>query len=115
MGFFLRHERRAQLIRDKEWDELVEANPDVVFFTECGMRESFDKAQLKLIDRWIAKQNDPVLDRTSAVRRLVEIGLKAKTAAKAHKRTTEQMRDARRQEKKEAANWGGLYLSTEAR
>ena len=41
MGFFLRqHERRAQLIRDKELDELVEANPDVVFFTECGMRES---------------------------------------------------------------------------
>ena len=40
MGFFLRHERRAQLIRDKELDELVEANPDVVFFTECGMPES---------------------------------------------------------------------------
>ena len=41
MGFFLRqHERRAQLVRDKKWDELVEATPDVVFFTECGMRES---------------------------------------------------------------------------
>jgi len=42
-----------------------------------AMKQVFDRAQLKLIDRWIANKGDPVLDRTAAVRRLVEIGLKA--------------------------------------
>ena len=42
-----------------------------------AMKQVFDRAQLKLIDRWIVNRGDPALDRTAAVRRLVEIGLKA--------------------------------------
>ena len=36
------------------------------------------KAQLKQLDKWIADQSDPAIDRLEAIRRLVEIGLKAK-------------------------------------
>jgi hypothetical protein len=38
----------------------------------------FDQDQLTLIDNWIADQSAPALDRNEAIRRLVELGLKAK-------------------------------------
>jgi hypothetical protein len=41
------------------------------------LRSVFDKAQFKAIDKWIAKQNDPAIDRPEAIRRLVELGLEA--------------------------------------
>jgi hypothetical protein len=34
--------------------------------------------QLDALDAWIAKQDDPKLTRPEAIRRLVELGLKAK-------------------------------------
>ncbi|MFL5238644.1 MAG: hypothetical protein ACJ8EL_13760 [Rhizomicrobium sp.] len=37
----------------------------------------FNSAQLKVVDKWIAT-NDPTLDRSEAIRRLFELGLKAK-------------------------------------
>jgi hypothetical protein len=63
-------EAQAQVARElaRKMEEVMRAK---------FMREMFNEAQLKLIDRWIAKQGDPALDRTAAVRRLVEIGLKA--------------------------------------
>jgi hypothetical protein len=42
------------------------------------LKSIFSAAQLKLIDKWISA-TDPALDRSEAIRRLVEIGLKAKT------------------------------------
>jgi len=33
------------------------------------------------MDKWIAGQTDPAIDRPEAIRRLVEIGLKAKPKA----------------------------------
>jgi len=41
------------------------------------LKSIFSAAQLKLIDKWIFTTN-PTLDRPEAIRRLVEIGLKAK-------------------------------------
>ena len=41
------------------------------------LKSTFSAAQLKLIDKWISA-TDPTLDRSEAIRRLVEIGLKAK-------------------------------------
>jgi hypothetical protein len=41
------------------------------------LKSTFSAAQLKLIDKWISA-TDPRLDRPEAIRRLVEIGLKAK-------------------------------------
>ena len=41
------------------------------------LRTIFSKAELKIIDNWIVG-NDPTLDRKEAIRRLVELGLKAK-------------------------------------
>jgi len=41
------------------------------------LKSIFGAAQLKLIDQWISA-TDPTLDRAEAIRRLVEIGLKAK-------------------------------------
>ena len=41
------------------------------------LKSTFSAAQLKLIDKWISA-TDPTLDRPEAIRRLVEIGLKAK-------------------------------------
>jgi hypothetical protein len=41
------------------------------------LKSIFSAAQLKLIDKWIFT-TDPTLDRPEAIRRLVEIGLKAK-------------------------------------
>jgi hypothetical protein len=39
----------------------------------------FDQNQLTLIDNWIADQSAaPALDRNEAIRRLVDLGLKAK-------------------------------------
>jgi hypothetical protein len=38
--------------------------------------------QLDVLDAWIAKQKEPDLTRPEAIRRLVEIGLKVKSAAK---------------------------------
>ena len=42
------------------------------------MKTVFSTAQLKHLDKWIAVQNDPAIDRPEAIRRLVELGLKAK-------------------------------------
>ena len=42
------------------------------------LKEIFDAAQLKQLDKWIKGQNDPAIDRPEAIRRLVELGLKAK-------------------------------------
>jgi hypothetical protein len=44
--------------------------------TLIGVR--FLKAPLARLDEWIAKQNDSTLTRPEAIRRLVELGLKAK-------------------------------------
>jgi hypothetical protein len=41
------------------------------------LKSIFNAAQIKLIDQWISA-TDPALDRPEAIRRLVEIGLKAK-------------------------------------
>ena len=41
----------------------------------AGLKSIFGKAGLKIIDKWIVS-NDPTLDRTEAIRRLVELGLK---------------------------------------
>jgi hypothetical protein len=41
------------------------------------LKSIFSASQLKLIDKWIST-TDPALDRPAAIRRLVEIGLKAK-------------------------------------
>ena len=41
------------------------------------LKSIFSAAQLKLIDKWIST-TDSTLDRPEAIRRLVEIGLKAK-------------------------------------
>jgi hypothetical protein len=45
---------------------------------ESMMKELFSPAQIKQLDKWIASQNDPAIDRPEAIRRLVELGLKAK-------------------------------------
>jgi hypothetical protein len=42
------------------------------------LKSIFSAAQLKLVDKWISA-TDPALDRSEAVRRLVELGLKVKT------------------------------------
>jgi hypothetical protein len=42
---------------------------------DAGLKSIFGKAGLKIIDKWIVS-NDPTLDRTEAIRRLVELGLK---------------------------------------
>jgi hypothetical protein len=44
---------------------------------DTGLKSIFSKAEIKIIDKWIVG-NDPTLDLTEAIRRLVEIGLKAK-------------------------------------
>jgi hypothetical protein len=41
------------------------------------LKSIFSAAQLKLVDKWIST-TDSTLDRPEAIRRLVEIGLKAK-------------------------------------
>jgi hypothetical protein len=41
------------------------------------LKSIFSAAQLKLIDKWIFT-TDPTLDRPEAIRRLVELGLKAR-------------------------------------
>ena len=41
------------------------------------LKSIFSAAQLKVIDKWIVA-NDPTLDRSEAIRRLVELGLKVK-------------------------------------
>jgi hypothetical protein len=38
----------------------------------------FADGKLKRIDGWIAASDDPAMDRNEAVRRLIELGLKAK-------------------------------------
>ena len=42
---------------------------------DTGLKSIFSKAELKIIDKWIVG-NDPTLDRSEAIRRLVELGLK---------------------------------------
>jgi hypothetical protein len=44
---------------------------------DTGLKSIFSKAEIKIIDKWIVG-NDPTLDLTEAIRRLVEIGLKVK-------------------------------------
>jgi hypothetical protein len=44
---------------------------------ELALRKIFEKQHLKAIDKWIAMQGDPSIDRRDAVLRLVEIGLNA--------------------------------------
>jgi hypothetical protein len=38
--------------------------------------KSIFKEQMKAIDKWIRQQNDPAIDRSEAIRSLVELGLK---------------------------------------
>jgi hypothetical protein len=45
---------------------------------EKMLQDLLGKAPLKAVDKWIARQDDPALDRPEAIRRLVELGLKAK-------------------------------------
>jgi hypothetical protein len=42
------------------------------------LQDLLGKDHLKAVDKWIARQNDLAIDRPEAIRRLVEIGLKAK-------------------------------------
>jgi len=42
------------------------------------LKAVFSGTQLKQVDKWIAEQHDPAIDRPEGIRRLVEIGLKAK-------------------------------------
>ena len=42
---------------------------------DTGLKAIFSKAEIKIIDKWIVG-NDPTLDLTEAIRRLVELGLK---------------------------------------
>ena len=44
---------------------------------DTGLKSIFGKAEIKIIDKMIVS-NDPTLDRTEAIRRLVELGLKSK-------------------------------------
>jgi hypothetical protein len=46
--------------------------------TQMATGVHWTKADLNAIDAWIARQNDPTITRKVAVRRLVELGLKAK-------------------------------------
>jgi hypothetical protein len=48
------------------------------FQQEQMLKTIFSAAQLKQLDKWIADQNDPAIDRPEAIRRLVELGLRAK-------------------------------------
>jgi hypothetical protein len=42
------------------------------------LKTVFSGPQLKQVDKWIAEQHDPAIDRPEAMRRLVELGLRAK-------------------------------------
>jgi hypothetical protein len=42
---------------------------------EKMFQDLLGKDHLKAVDKWIAKQNDPAIDRPEAIRRLVELGL----------------------------------------
>jgi hypothetical protein len=70
---------REPTVRDREVMKQVsrEIAEHLLKKTRDDMKQVFDKAQLKLVDRWIVNKGDPVLDRTAAVRRLIEVGLKA--------------------------------------
>jgi hypothetical protein len=46
---------------------------------EKMLQDLLGKDHLKAVDKWIAKQNDPAIDRPEAIRRLVEIALKVKS------------------------------------
>ena len=56
-------------------DEMVEKTKSA--FLENMPRLILTAHQLNLVDKWIAA-NDPKIDRSEAIRRLVELGLKAK-------------------------------------
>jgi hypothetical protein len=45
---------------------------------ETAIGHIFEWQQLEAIDKWIVSQSDPALDRSEAIRRLVDRGLKAK-------------------------------------
>jgi hypothetical protein len=54
------------------WPKVLQSEQDSL------MKKIFSAAQLKQINKWIVKQGDPaLLDRYEAIRRLVELGLKA--------------------------------------
>jgi hypothetical protein len=41
-----------------------------------ALKPFLNQQQIKQLDQWIKKQNDPSLNRIQAVRRLIEIGLR---------------------------------------
>ena len=41
-----------------------------------ALKPFLNQQQIKQLDQWIKKQNDPSLNRIEAVRRLIEIGLR---------------------------------------
>jgi hypothetical protein len=45
---------------------------------EQMLKTIFTPAQIKQMDKWIKGQNDPAIDRSEAIRRLVELGLKVR-------------------------------------
>ena len=57
---------------------LQRARDQIIRSKFFGLETIFNAAQLEHLDKWIAAQNDPAIDRLEAIRRLVEIGLKAK-------------------------------------
>jgi hypothetical protein len=66
----------------RQIDAMVEARTAAAKAMMKGQQDAllksiFTAAHLKVIDKWIAA-NDPTVDRPEAIRRLVELGLKAK-------------------------------------
>ena len=61
----------AAAVRAAKAKQATQAEQDGV------LRSIFSAAQIELVDEWIST-NDPAIDRAEAIRRLVEIGLKAK-------------------------------------
>lgn len=45
---------------------------------ESHLRAMFDAATLEAVDKWVGAQDDPMIDPSEAIRRLVEKCLKAK-------------------------------------
>jgi hypothetical protein len=41
------------------------------------LKSVFSGPQFRQVDKWTAEQHDPAIDRPEAIRRLVELGLKA--------------------------------------
>ena len=56
---------------------LSESRAQKVMNARNRVSEIFSGSELKAINEWMETQNDPSLDRPEAIRRLVELGLKA--------------------------------------